>query len=154
MSDKIYPDWISDRLTTEEEGEEFLSYENKGIYYRHIDYVKEGDVWCIHPSDEKNQNEKYLKFVATPSECLARSQANGEPYTDSTTKSAEGVEVKADFGVSFDPYEKIKELEQALAESEERVQEYKGFFEEQINENIELKKFLVKEWVSKMRVLE
>ena len=104
------------------------------------------------PTCTTNENEKKIDE-------LEKALKDKEPYPSlqhwlAKTERLEKALAESEKNVTEDhkEYKRLRnELKEKLAKSEERVKENEGFFKEQINENTELKKFLVKEWVSKMK---
>lgn len=109
MTDKIFPTWINDRLPTEEE-KDVLIFKDGNITGIYGYGVVEGQFWCIEPKIPDGYSAyKFIQFIATPQECLDREQGESGHWIDSTVKEVHS---------SVDA-EKIKDLEQALAQVKE-----------------------------------
>ena len=73
MTDKIDPGWVSDRLPTEEDANKegvknhVLIYNDDRFLYEHFTKIIEGQEWSI-------STDELWEDLATPEECLARSQ--------------------------------------------------------------------------------
>jgi len=155
MTDKLDPGWVNDRLPTEKDlGEHILvlCIDDEGILERHFSLVKEGEAWCPKPLKKYpiEVGKKWSDVIATPQECLDREEGESVK-TDRKiavskfgnyvfTNMDEEIEFQNDkMGYCYPVREWIKfqqeavsskDLEQALAKSEERVKEMEKEYNE------------------------
>lgn len=151
MTEKLDPGWVKDRLPTEGDGDysgDVVVCRSEVIEYENFKQVKENVYWCNACYDD---NVLDLSNIFKPEECLDREKGG-------TNLSNE--EVKAINQSGLDMRNKIEDLEQALAKSEERVKheerrvgvkngdikKYKDACDKLYEDNLLLKQFLIKEW--------
>ncbi len=160
MSDKIDPGWVSDRLPTEEDTEEndsksvlvFYKSDSTITAWQQEDFEQEdldlGYQWARMSTEQRNLSP-YSDYIATPNECLASEQVEVKEVYDDTEQGRNEVvklvekikELEAtllqeqnDHIETMDKLNKARErerkLEQALAESEGKIESYKGMIKE------------------------
>lgn len=140
MTDKIFPRWVNDRLPTEEDGDESqfsyvlcLNSDNTVYCCVYVD-VNIGETWCRIP-DEWNAGwpTNWTELIASPQECIDREKA-----------MKKGMDfMMSDFGEEgAKKMDKIKDLEQALAKSDERVQYFENLFKLEADERIVIEGYL------------
>lgn len=120
----------------------------------------EGDGDCPVCSNGKDTLEKdwqilirYEKEIKELAQSLSLAELGWKQEEEESNKLRQALaESKEDSEFDHKEYKRLRnELKEKLAKSEEELKEYKRFFKQQVSENTELKKLLVKEWVSKMK---
>lgn len=123
MTDKIYPVWVNDRLPTEEDADCFgrvLVFEDSNSMCSCVlRVIKKGYYWCRLPDTGKwHDDAPYIDYIATPQECIDREKGEEVEAGGGGLIKLQRKQMENDVN---EARKKVKDLEEKLEKSEERV---------------------------------